>query len=366
MAGNLSSFGNDLYTGRRSFPVVAKRRLWFAIAITMVLLSGLLLAVRGLNPGIEFRGGSEFTVSGTAIPGEGPAREVLAGIDSSQQPRISVVGSNAVRVQTEQLTNTQTEQARLALAEAYEVPAAQVTSSFVGPIWGADVTTKALQGMVVFILLVSIVIAVYFRSWRMALAAIIALIHDLVVTVGLYAGVGFEVTPATVIGFLTILAYSVYDTVVVYDKVRENAAGITEQTRVTYAEAANLAVNQTIVRSINTTVVGVLPVGAILFVGAFLMGAGTLRDLSLALFIGMIVSAVSSILLATPLQVWLVEKDGAIAEHTAKVHALRAGETRSEDEDGLPFARAGALGGTVAGHHMGQAAQPRRPKTKRR
>lgn len=352
---SFAELGNDLYTGRRSFPVVKNRRRWFAIAGAVVVVALLLLLVRGLNPGIEFRGGSEFLVSNTQNADEDPAHAVLEEIGGEQVPRVSIIGGSSVRVQTEQLTNEQTNEVQSRLAEAYEVPVEDVTSSFVGPSWGADVTRKALQGLVTFLVLVTIVMAAYFRTWTMAVAALVALLNDVVVTVGLYAGIGFEVTPASVIGFLTILGYSLYDTVVVFDKVRENTAGVTGQTRVTYAEASNLAVNQTIVRSINTSVVGVLPVASILFVGAFLLGAGTLRDIALALFIGMIASTASSIFIATPLEVALRERSPAIAEHTRRVLAARA---RSAGDDGP--APTPTVGGRVAGVHLGHAAQPQR------
>jgi preprotein translocase subunit SecF len=202
--------------------------------------------------------------------------------------------------------------------------------------------------------------AAYFRTWTMALAALVALLNDVIVTVGLYAGIGFEVTPASVIGFLTILGYSLYDTVVVFDKVRENTADITDQSRVTYAEASNLAVNQTIVRSINTSIVGLLPVASILFVGAFLLGAGTLRDIALALFIGMLASTLSSIFLAAPLEVTLRQRSPAIAAHTAKVLALRA---QAADAGGEPADV--TVGGRVAGVHLGNAALPHRRKKRR-
>jgi preprotein translocase subunit SecF len=355
---SFAELGNDLYTGKRSFPVVAKRRRWFAIAGALVAISLLLLVFRQLNPGIEFRGGSEFLVSGASDAAEGPARSVLEGVGGEQVPRVTIIGGSSVRVQTEQLTSDETNEVQAALAEAYDVPVEEVTSSFVGPTWGADVTRKAFQGLFTFLVLVTLVKAAYFRTWTMAVAALVALLNDVIVTVGLYAGIGFEVTPASVIGFLTILGYSLYDTVVVFDKVRENTANITDQTRVTYAEASNLAVNQTIVRSINTSVVGVLPVGSILFVGAFLLGAGTLRDIALALFIGMIASTASSIFIASPLEVALRERSPAIAQHTARVLAARA--KVAGGEAGMPVAV--PVGGRVAGAHLGHAAQPHRRK----
>jgi preprotein translocase subunit SecF len=204
----------------------------------------------------------------------------------------------------------------------------------------------------------------YFRNWAMSVAAITALIHDLVVTVGVYAAVGFEVTPATLIGFLTVLGYSMYDTVVVFDKVRENTAGVLDQTKFTYAEAANLAVNQTLVRSINTSVVALLPVASILFIGAFVLGAGTLQDISLALFVGMAAGTYSSIFLATPLEVFLRSREPKIHAHTLKVAERRkaAGTAAGAAADPAVDATFAQIGAVQAGQHKGQAAQPVRKR----
>ncbi|MGM0386364.1 MAG: protein translocase subunit SecF [Actinomycetota bacterium] len=359
---SFARFGNDLYTGKRSFPIIAKRRLWFTIALTLMALSLLVLGVRGLNPGIEFRGGSEFTLSNVANTSGDPARDVLAAEGVTEAPRITTVGGSTLRVQTAELDSEQISAVRAGLAEAYEIGTEAVTSTYIGPSWGADVTQKAVQGLVLFLVLVSLVMATYFRTWKMAAAAVAALLHDLVITVGLYALIGFEITPASVIGFLTILGYSLYDTVVVFDKVRENTARLEDQDRVTYAEAANLAVNQTLVRSINTSVVGVLPVASILFVGVLLLGAGTLRDIALALFIGMIVSTISSIFIATPLLVELRSREAPVAAHTARV--LRNRAERSERGEATSDRMAASVLGTtvIPGGHMGQAAQPRRKK----
>ena len=363
---SFAKFGNDLYSGHRSYDIVGKRRMWFTIGLVVVVLSGLLLGIRGLNPGIDFRGGSEFTISNAQTLDQSLAQEALDEVVSDQVARSSSVGGSTMRVQTESLSEAQTQELAELLAEAYGTTPDDVTSSFVGPTWGADVTGKAIQGLVIFLVLVSIVMTLYFRQWTMAAGALVALFHDLVITVGIYALVGFEITPATVIGFLTILGYSLYDTVVVFDKVRENTAGVLEQTRFTYAEGANLAVNQTLVRSINTSVVAVLPVAAILFVGAFLLGAGTLRDIALVLFIGMLVGTFSSIFIATPMQVSFYQRNAAIKEHTEKVLALREDRISAAEAEGLP-AESVAVGaaGLRAGSHLGQQAQPRR-KSKRK
>ncbi|WP_369812745.1 protein translocase subunit SecF [Kineosporia sp. R_H_3] len=324
MMPSFAQFGNDLYTGKRSIDFIERRRTWYVIAAVAVLVSLGALGINRLNPGIEFRGGSEFTVSKVATTDQGLARDAVRAIVPNNEPRISSVGDNSVRIQTDQLSDAETEEVQAALAKAYSVPETQVSSSFVGPSWGEDVTNKALTGLAVFLVLVSLVIALYFRTWKMAAAGIVALLHDLLLTVGVYALVGFEVTPATVIGFLTILGYSLYDTVVVFDKVRENTEHVLASTKRTYAEAANLAVNQTLVRSINTSVVALLPVASILFIGAFVLGAGTLKDISLALFVGIAAGTYSSIFIATPLLVTLRSREPEIQQQAARVARRRA------------------------------------------
>jgi preprotein translocase subunit SecF len=236
---------------------------------------------------------------------------------------VSVVGDNAVRVQTDQLSEAQTREVSDALAKAYGVNSSEISATFIGPSWGADVTQQSIQGLVVFLLLAFIAMALYFRTWKMSAAAIISLFHDLIITAGVYALVGFEVSPATMIGFLTILGYSLYDTVVVFDKIRENTKEEMELTRRTFAESVNLAVNQTLVRSINTAVVAVLPVASILFIGAYALGAATLRDISLALLIGIIVGTYSTIFLAAPMYSQFREKEPAIRKHDQKVLSIR-------------------------------------------
>jgi preprotein translocase subunit SecF len=258
--------------------------------------------------GIEFRGGSEFRISQPAVIDEQIAVNTVnqvVGVGSN--PRASIVGGDSVRVQTEQLTPSVTLDLRDSLATAYEVPVSQVTSSFIGATWGQDVTSQAIRALIVFLILVFIVMALYFRTWKMSLAAMTALVHDVVITAGVYGMLGFEVTPAAVIGFLTVLGYSLYDTVVVFDKVRENTTEVGADSTRSFSELTNLAVNQTLVRSINTSVVAVLPVASILFIGSALLGAGTLRDISLALFIGVIAGTYSSVFIAAPMYVHLRE-----------------------------------------------------------
>jgi preprotein translocase subunit SecF len=323
---SFSQFGNDLYTGRRGIDVMRTRRTWYVVAAVMVGLSVVLLLTKGLNAGIEFRGGSEFRVSNVSTTSQDPAEAAVRSVvPDGEPPRISTVGDNAIRVQTEQLTQQQTDAVAQALASGYGVPAGSVTDSFVGPSWGRDVTTNALTGLGIFIVLAALVLALYFRTWKMSAAALVALVHDVVITAGVYSLSGFEVTPATVIGFLTILGYSLYDTVVVFDKIRENTEHVLSSSSRTFSEAANLATNQTLVRSINTSVVALLPVASILFIGAFVLGAGTLRDISLALFVGIIAGTYSSVFLAPPLYVQLREREPDIARQREKVLARRGG-----------------------------------------
>lgn len=318
----LRELGNDLYSGNKSFDIVGRRKLFYLIGIVVVVISILVPVVKGgFNFGIEFRGGSEFRIEGVANVSQQLAREAVRSIEPSSEPLITTVGLDAVRIQTEQLDDVASEEVRIALANAYGVPSGSVTSSFIGANWGADVTEKALIGLIVFLLLVTLLMALYFRTVKMSLAALVALAHDVVITLGIYALVGFEITPAAVIGFLTILGYSLYDTVVVFDKVRENTLDVELSETKTFASQVNLAINQTLVRSVNTSVVAVLPVGSILFIGAAILGAGTLRDIALALFIGIIAGTYSSVFIAGPLYVTLREREARFSgkEKPAKV-----------------------------------------------
>ena len=234
-----------------------------------------------------------------------------------------MLGSSTLRVQTEQLDSAETADLAQDLAAAYDVSPEAISSSYIGPVWSGDVTQKMLRGVVVFLVLVAGMMALYFRNLKASVAALAALVHDMLVTAGIYLVVGFEITPGTVIGFLTVMGYSLYDTIVVFDKARENTEALTRQRGSTYDELVQLAANQTLVRSINTSVVALLPIGSILVIGAFLLGAGTLKDISLALFIGIIAGTYSSIFLAPGFLVDLRRRESAIAAHTEQVLAAR-------------------------------------------
>ena len=333
MSTTFATFGNDLHAGRRILPIVSRRRTWYLISVVVVVLLGALAVVRGPNLGIEFTGGSEFQIAGVADTEQSSAREVVREHLPDNEPKVTQLGGDTLRVQTEQLDSAQTAELAGELATAYEVPADAVSTSYIGPVWSGDVTQKMARGVVVFLVLVAAMMALYFRDLKASLAAMIALGHDMLLTAAVYGVVGFEITPGTVIGFLTVMGYSLYDTIVVFDKVRENTADLTGQRRRTFAELVELAANQTLVRSINTSVVALLPIGSILAIGAFLLGAGTLKDISLALFIGIIAGTYSSIFLAPGLLVDLRRREDTIARHTLALERARRGETGSTSED---------------------------------
>lgn len=327
-------FGNDLHSGARSYPFVGKRRLWLLLAAVLMAVSVLIPAVGGgFNLGIDFRGGSEFVVSKTAHVDTATGERVIhEKAKDASDVRVTNIAPGTIRAQMSKLSDDETLQVKAALQEAYGVSENDVTSSYVGPTWGADVTRQAFWGLVAFVVLALIGMAFYFRTWKMSLASIAGLFFTVVVTVGLYAAFGFEITPSAIIGFLTILSYSLYDSVVVFDKIRENTDGVLERRDTTFAEQINLAVNQTLVRSINTAIVGVLPVGAILFIGAFILGAGTLQDLSLSLFVGILVGMFGTLFVSAPLYASLRLGEAQIREHTAKVESGNFKDAEDADE----------------------------------
>ena len=323
----VSGIGGRLYRGEKSFNIVGSRRRWYAFSALLILASGLSLGVKGLHLGIEFKGGSVFTVTkdGSTIE-QGRAAIEKAGVTS--ETVVQKIGSNKIRIQTGTLPSF--DSVKASLASSFGVTEESIDTQLIGPSWGKEITKKALYGLFGFILVVMLYLAFAFEP-KMALAAIIAVIHDVFITVGIYALVGFDVTPATVIGFLTILGYSLYDTVVVFDKVRENTKNISTVGRTTYSKAANLAVNQTLVRSFNTSLTALLPVASILFVGAGLLGAGTLKDLSLALFIGLATGTYSSIFIATPILASLREREPAMAALSKRVSQHSGATATTED-----------------------------------
>ena len=280
MAGG-GGIAGRLYRGEVSINFVGRQRLWYTISGFILLISVIALLVRGLNFSLEFKGGSSFTFPPTATTSQGAISRVVSqagGGDASVQFSSSP-SLHQWTVQTGALSSDVTQNVAAALEHAFHLAETSISVQLVGPTWGGQITSKAIEALIVFLIVIVIYLSIAFE-WRMAVAAFVALIHDIVITIGVYALAGFSVSPTSVIGLLTILGYSLYDTVVVFDKVRENTAGLLTTQRSTYSDAANLALNQTLVRSINTSLTALIPVASILFVGAGLLGAGTLKDLA--------------------------------------------------------------------------------------
>ena len=338
MAG-FGGIAGRLYRGEVSVNFVRRQRMWYTISGLILLVCVVALLVKGLNFSVDFKGGSTFsfpysTSQGSQAAVQGEISELVkanGGGDATVQIASSPLLKSQWLVTTKALPTSPvnlTVQIADALEKKFNVPPAKMTPSFVGPTWGSQITTKALEALIIFLVVIVAYLSIAFE-WRMAIAAFVALIHDIVITIGVYALTGFQVSPTTVIGLLTILGYSLYDTVVVFDKVRENTAGLLTSQRSTYSDAANLALNQTLVRSINTSVTALIPVASILFIGAGLLGAGTLKDLALVLFVGMLSGAYSSICIATPVLADLKERQPEYKDLAVKVKRRLAGGRRA-------------------------------------
>jgi preprotein translocase subunit SecF len=359
----LGNLGARLHRGEIGYDFVGRRFIWYGISvlITIIAIAGFL--VRGLNMGIEFEGGAVFTTPKTSVSVD--AAQSTAEKASGHDALVQELGGNKLRIQVSGVETAKSDDVRNALADKLNVTPSKIDAQLVGPSWGEQIANKAWQGLWIFMVLVVVYLAIAFE-WRMAIAALIALIHDLTITVGIYSLVGFEVTPGTVIGLLTILGYSLYDTVVVFDGLKETTKDFTRQSQFTYRQLANRSLNGTLVRSINTSVVALLPVGGLLFIGGGVLGGGMLNDIALSLFVGLTAGAYSSIFIATPLVVDLKERDPEIRAHTKRVHARRLADARkaAEPADAAPGADAPAeaepAASGVVGQRAGRPAPPRR------
>ncbi|WP_084957973.1 protein translocase subunit SecF [Thermoactinospora rubra] len=321
--------GRRLYRGEIDVDFVGRRKLWYGLSAFLIVFSiaGLIFsaAVHGspLNLGVEFRGGSVFT-----FKAPGATIEQVRGTFSDEgvhQPIVQSVGTDGGwRVTTEPLPEAGRDKVQQAIVQDFRVPEQSISIQAIGASWGGEVATKAWIGLGVFMLAIILYLSLAFEP-KMALSAIVALLHDLIITAGIYAWSGFEVTPATLLGFLTILGYSLYDAVVVFDMIKEVTAKLGTGSKKTYTQAANDALNHTLIRSLNTSLVAILPVAAILFIGTTLLGAGTLKDLSLALFVGMLVGTYSSLCVATPLLVTLKEREPKYQAIARRLAATQGG-----------------------------------------
>jgi preprotein translocase subunit SecF len=317
-----------LYRGEVSVNFVGRKRTWYSISGAILLISIVALLTKGLDFSVDFKGGAVFQFPANSASATQVGNAVSdAGVSGAVVQNLSGPLGKSWQVQTKSLTNAQTNNVESSLIQHLGVNASKISTQFVGPSWGSQITGKAVEALIAFLIVIVIYLTIAFE-WKMAVAAFVALIHDLVIATGVYALTGFQVSPATVIGLLTILGYSLYDTVVVFDKVRENTAGLLGGARSTYSQAANLALNQTLVRSINTSIIALLPVAAILFVGGGLLHAGELKDLALVLFVGMLSGTYSSIFIATPVLADLKEREPQY-KALAKRVALRSSGGRA-------------------------------------
>jgi preprotein translocase subunit SecF len=354
----LGDLGGRLYRGDVSINFVGRQKLWYTISGCIVVIAIIALAVRGLNFSVEFKGGSIFKVSAPNATISQVQQAVSDGGGGTAEVQKTGVGSGAQwQAQTAPLSIAQTQKVQTSLASELHISQSQVNTNFVGPTWGSQISSKAIEALIAFLIVIVIYLSIAFE-WKMATAAFVALMHDLLITVGVYSLAGFQVSPATITGLLTILGYSLYDTVVVFDKVRENTAGLTaggnQRTSFTsYSQAANLALNQTLVRSINTSLIALLPVTAILVASTVLLGSGELSDLALVLFVGMLSGTYSSIFIATPVLADLKEREPKMKQLAARA-AARAASPRAASK----AARAGA---TVGAGSATTAAAPAHP-----
>ncbi len=365
-----------LYRGETRFEFIGTRKRWYLASLVLVVLCVLSISLRGFNYGVDFQGGTtlQIPISGTSITTakvDTAVRDAgLTAAEAAQQ--VGSGGASQIRVKTDKLgpDKQQAAVAKIASDLGLSSPG-DITVNSVGSSWGHDVTVKAIEGLIVFLIVVSIYISFRF-AWRMAVGGIVALLHDLLVAAGIYSIIGFEVTPSTVVGLLTILGFSLYDTVVVYDKVAENSRNLLAGARMTYADAANLAVNQTLMRSINTSLIALLPVAGLLFVGAGILGVGTIKDLALILFVGLASGAYSSLFLATPIVVDLTESAPEYQALRRRVTARRSNEAKREEQErdlaasGIASARPPKRAGGPAPAPRPGARREDRPQRRRR
>jgi len=356
---SLGGIGGRLYRGEVSVEFVSRQRLWYSISGAILVISVIAVAVFGLNFSVDFKGGSvyQFAAGNSTISQVRQTVSTSGGGQDAIVQQIKPLGGGAPKwqIQTRPLSVQQQNSVQSALSKRFGVPQNQISQTSIGASWGSQISKKAAEALIAFIVVIVIYLSIAFE-WKMAVAALIALAHDIVITIGVYALAHFEVSPASVIGLLTILGYSLYDTVVVFDKVRENTAGLLASSRSTYSQAANQALNQTLVRSINTSLIALLPVASILFVGAGFLGAGELKDLALVLFVGMLSGTYSSIFIATPVLADLKEREPQYKALAKRVQ-LRASGGRAAKRAAAK-APAGQAAGRPATGRAGRTAVP--------
>ena len=340
-----TSLRHRLYHGETAFDFVGRKALWFALSAIVIAVGAFSLFTQGLNYGIDFKGGTAWEVHAPGVS-VAQARDALRPLGLGEA-KIQIAGGDILRVQAREESREDQGKVTDRLAELAKVDRSQVSLNEVGPSWGKAVTNKARTALIVFFILISIYISLRFE-WKMAVAALAAVVHDILVTVGVYSLSRFEVTPGTVVAFLTILGYSLYDTVVVFDKVQENTRGLSASGRMTYSETVNLSMNQVLMRSINTSLVAIMPILSVLVIGSGVLGATALKDFGLALLVGLLTGAYSSIFVASPILAVLKEREPRYVNVRQKVQA------RGGREAPLTPAAAASLAGGGAGRGGGR------------
>ncbi|HVX46164.1 MAG TPA: protein translocase subunit SecF [Mycobacteriales bacterium] len=345
------SFLSRLYHGETALPFIARRKVWYVVSGIAMVICILSIVLRGFNLGVDFKGGNSFQFpTGSASTSDVQSAADSSGVATESVQKVGSGSSANFVVKTRVIPESDTTKLKNALAgqlgkqisvKGAPLTPSEISQNQVSASWGSDITHKAVTGLIVFLIGVSIFISILFE-WRLAAGALVGLFHDLVLAAGIYSLVGFEVTPSTVVGLLTILGYSLYDNIVVYDKLRENSRGLMANSRQTYSEAANRAINETLARSINTSLFAILPVAGLLFVGAGVLGVGTIKDLALVLFVGLLAGAYSSLFLATPIACDLKERQPEYVALRKRVAAKRSAEVRRS------AAKAAPEGGGVA------------------
>ncbi|MEL7207248.1 MAG: protein translocase subunit SecF [Actinomycetota bacterium] len=351
----MKQFFSDLYAGETHIDFTRAWKRGLALSAVLVAVSVGALAVRGLNLGIDFEGGTVWEVPIGNDIGVAEARDALTPLGQGNA-KIQLVGGDTLSVQAGVEAVDATDEITVVLSEVADAPPDTISVASVGPSWGDEITREARQALIVFFALIALYITLSLE-WKMAVGALAAVVHDIIVSVGFYAVFQFEVTPATVIAFLTILGYSLYDTIVVFDKVRENTARLSTSGRMTYTGLVNLSMNQVLTRSLNTTFTTIVPVVSMLVIGSVIFGAVTLRDFALALFIGLLSGAYSSIFIAAPTLVALKEREPRNRALRERLERGDSGPAPSDPEE--PAARRSATSGSVI------AARPRKAKRKR-
>jgi preprotein translocase subunit SecF len=368
MTTERGGLAHRLYHGETSYDFIGRARLWFIISAAVIVIGLASLFTRGLNFGIDFKGGSAWDLPSNGVS-VADARSELQSIGLGDS-KIQILGGNTLHVQAEPQKQETIDKVTDRLAKLAKVPTAQVSVNSIGPSWGGAVTRKAERALVFFFIAIAIYISFRFE-WKMAVAALSAVVHDILVTVGIYSLSGFAVTPATVIAFLTILGYSLYDTIVVFDKVEENTRGLAASGRLTYGETVNLSMNQVLMRSLNTSLVAILPIVSVLVIGVYGLGATTLEDFGLALLIGLLTGAYSSIFIASPILAILKEREPRYSSIRQRIESKGARATpltpaaAMAESGGLPEAGddvAASVGGGGSQSAGARAAVPNRPR----